>query len=107
MSGPEELMRAAVSSRVCRQGAMSGPEEFAEGVARGAQSLFGHVIGGAATSVSLLTESVGNMLSVLSFDEDYKRVSRERDRNGRQWSQRNRELPGMGVRSVQLNGLVL
>ena len=63
---------------------MSGPEEFAEGVARGAQSLFGHVIGGAATSVSLLTESVGNMLSVLSFDEDYKRVSRERDRIGRQ-----------------------
>ncbi|XP_043229917.1 vacuolar protein sorting-associated protein 13A-like [Amphibalanus amphitrite] len=57
-------------------GAMSGPEEFAEGVARGAQSLFGHVVGGAATSVSLLTESVGNMLSVLSFDEDYKRKRR-------------------------------
>ncbi|KAG8227036.1 hypothetical protein J437_LFUL013823 [Ladona fulva] len=54
-------------------GMMEGPEEFAEGLCSGAQSLLGHVIGGTAGSASLFAASFGNILSEFSFDEDYKK----------------------------------
>ncbi|XP_046398302.1 vacuolar protein sorting-associated protein 13C-like isoform X1 [Ischnura elegans] len=54
-------------------GMMEGPEEFAEGICSGAQSLLGHIIGGTAGSTSLFAASFGNMLSGFSFDEDYKK----------------------------------
>ncbi|XP_068086254.1 intermembrane lipid transfer protein VPS13A [Anabrus simplex] len=57
-------------------GVMEGPEEFAEGLSYGAQSLLGHVVGGTAGSVSLITSSLGDILSNLSFDEDYKKRRR-------------------------------
>lgn len=56
---------------------MEGPDEFAEGLSHGAQSLLGHVVGGTAGSVSLISSSLGDLLSSLSFDEDYKKVSGE------------------------------
>lgn len=56
------------------QGVMEGPEEFAEGLCFGARSLFGHVVGGSAGSVSLIASSLGEIISSLSFDEDYKKV---------------------------------
>jgi vacuolar protein sorting-associated protein 13A/C len=58
------------------QGVMEGPDEFADGLSYGAKSLLGHVVGGAAGSVSLISSSLGELLSNLSFDEDYKKVSR-------------------------------
>jgi Leucine-rich repeat (LRR) protein len=54
---------------------MEGPDEFADGLSHGAQSLLGHVVGGTAGSVSLISSSLGNLLTSLSFDEDYKKVS--------------------------------
>lgn len=57
------------------QGVMEGPDEFADGLCYGARSLLGHVVGGTAGSVSLISSSLGGLLSSLSFDEDYKRVS--------------------------------
>ncbi|XP_021923386.1 vacuolar protein sorting-associated protein 13A-like isoform X4 [Zootermopsis nevadensis] len=54
-------------------GVMEGPDEFAEGLSHGAQSLLGHVVGGTAGSVSLISSSLGDLLSSLSFDEDYKK----------------------------------
>jgi hypothetical protein len=57
------------------QGVMEGPDEFADGLSYGAQSLLGHVVGGTARSVSLISSSLGDLLSNLSFDEDYKKVS--------------------------------
>ncbi|KAG1650405.1 Vacuolar protein sorting-associated protein 13C [Nymphon striatum] len=59
-------------------GSIQGPEGFAIGISRGAQSLFGHIIGGTAESVSLVSGSLGQALSVLSFDEDYKKKRRLR-----------------------------
>ncbi|CAN8018523.1 unnamed protein product [Ixodes persulcatus] len=59
-------------------GSIHGPEEFAEGLARGAQSLLGHVIGNSAGSVSLITGSLGQVLAVLSFDDDYQNKRRQR-----------------------------
>jgi hypothetical protein len=54
---------------------MEGPDEFADGLCYGARSLLGHTVGGTASSISLLSSSLGGLLSSLSFDEDYKRVS--------------------------------
>jgi vacuolar protein sorting-associated protein 13A/C len=54
---------------------MEGPDEFADGLSYGARSLLGHVVGGTAGSVSLISSSLGDLLSSLSFDEDYKKVS--------------------------------
>lgn len=59
-------------------GSIQGPEEFAEGLSRGAQSLMGHVVGSSAGSVALITGSLGQALAVLSFDEDYQRKRRLR-----------------------------
>ncbi|GFR31245.1 vacuolar protein sorting-associated protein 13 [Trichonephila clavata] len=54
-------------------GSLKGPDEFAESLARGAQSLLGHVIGGSAGAISLVTGSLGQTFSVLTFDDDYRK----------------------------------
>ncbi|KAG8198774.1 hypothetical protein JTE90_007084 [Oedothorax gibbosus] len=59
-------------------GSIKGPDEFAESLARGAQSLLGHVIGGSAGAISLVTGSLGQTFSVLTFDEDYKKKRQQR-----------------------------
>ncbi|XP_019641996.1 PREDICTED: vacuolar protein sorting-associated protein 13A-like [Branchiostoma belcheri] len=60
------------------QGAIEGPEQFAEGVARGVQSLLGHAVGGTAGALSSITGSVGKAFSLLSMDEDYSTRRRQR-----------------------------
>ncbi|TPP62890.1 Vacuolar protein sorting-associated protein 13C [Fasciola gigantica] len=59
------------------KGAVLGPEEFAEGVALGVKSLFGHTVGGAAGAVSRITGTIGKGVAALTLDEDYKRHRRE------------------------------
>ncbi|KER30707.1 hypothetical protein T265_02944 [Opisthorchis viverrini] len=59
------------------KGAVLGPEEFAEGVALGVKSLFGHAVGGAAGAVSRITGTLGKGVAALTLDEDYKRRRRE------------------------------
>ncbi|XP_038059684.1 vacuolar protein sorting-associated protein 13A-like isoform X2 [Patiria miniata] len=54
-------------------GAIQGPGEFAEGLARGVQSLLGHTVGGVADTLHGLSGTLGRALAVLSFDEDYQR----------------------------------
>ncbi|KAI8503100.1 Vacuolar protein [Branchiostoma belcheri] len=48
------------------QGAIQGPEEFAEGLALGVRSLVGHAI------VSRITGTVGKGLAALTMDDDYQ-----------------------------------
>ncbi|XP_078609633.1 intermembrane lipid transfer protein Vps13-like isoform X1 [Branchiostoma floridae x Branchiostoma japonicum] len=60
------------------QGAIEGPEQFAEGVARGVQSLLGHAVGGTAGALAGITGSVGKAFSLLSMDEDYSTRRRQR-----------------------------
>lgn len=55
------------------QGAIQGPEEFAEGLALGVRSLFGHTVGGAAGAVSRITGTFGKGLAALTFDDEYQR----------------------------------
>ncbi|XP_072019770.1 intermembrane lipid transfer protein VPS13A-like [Amphiura filiformis] len=55
------------------QGIVQGPEEFAEGIALGMRSLFGHAVGGAAGAVSRITGTLGKGLAALTMDEEYKR----------------------------------
>ncbi|XP_074661340.1 intermembrane lipid transfer protein VPS13A-like [Tubulanus polymorphus] len=59
------------------QGAIQGPEEFAEGLALGVRSLIGHAVGGAAGAVSRITGTLGKGLASLTMDEDYQRKRRE------------------------------
>ncbi|GBM78664.1 Vacuolar protein sorting-associated protein 13, partial [Araneus ventricosus] len=59
-------------------GSIKGPDEFAESLARGAQSLLGHVIGGSAGAISLVTGSLGQTFSVLTFDDDYRKKRQQR-----------------------------
>ncbi|XP_019622240.1 PREDICTED: vacuolar protein sorting-associated protein 13C-like [Branchiostoma belcheri] len=54
------------------QGAIQGPEEFAEGLALGVRSLVGHAIGGTAGAVSRITGTVGKGLAALTMDDDYQ-----------------------------------
>ncbi|KAK0425183.1 hypothetical protein QR680_009077 [Steinernema hermaphroditum] len=58
-------------------GFIQGPEEFAEGVAIGVQSLFGHAVGGAAGAVSRITGTVGKGVAALTFDDEYQRKRQE------------------------------
>ncbi|KAH8021412.1 hypothetical protein HPB51_015592 [Rhipicephalus microplus] len=53
-------------------GSVQSPEEFAEGLSRGAHSLMGHVIGNPAAAVAQITGSLGQ--AVLSFDDHYQNV---------------------------------
>jgi hypothetical protein len=50
------------NNRVCFQGAIQGPGEFAEGLVLGVRSLFGHTVGGAAGAVSRITGAMGKHL---------------------------------------------
>ncbi|XP_077569200.1 intermembrane lipid transfer protein VPS13C isoform X2 [Stigmatopora nigra] len=59
------------------QGAVRGPEEFAEGVAIGVRSLLGHTVGGAAGVVSRITGSVGKGLAAITMDPEYQRQRRD------------------------------
>ncbi|EHH63124.1 Vacuolar protein sorting-associated protein 13C [Macaca fascicularis] len=67
------------------QGAVQGPEEFAEGLVIGVRSLFGHtvdinplsLIGGAAGVVSRITGSVGKGLAAITMDKEYQQKRRE------------------------------
>ncbi|GLH03016.1 Vacuolar protein sorting-associated protein 13 [Gryllus bimaculatus] len=58
-------------------GAIQGPEEFAQGIALGVRSFVGHTVGGAFGAVSRITGAVGSGVAALSFDEDYKRKRQE------------------------------
>ena len=67
-------LTVASNSLLFSQGIIEGPDEFAEGVARGAQSLMGHVVGGTADSLNLISSAVGNTIAMLSFDQEYRKV---------------------------------
>uniref|UniRef100_UPI00358F4C18 intermembrane lipid transfer protein VPS13C-like n=1 Tax=Myxine glutinosa TaxID=7769 RepID=UPI00358F4C18 len=62
------------------QGAIQGPEEFAEGMAIGVKSFFGHAVGGAAGVVSRLTGTVGKGLAAITMDEEFQQ-KRQEDKN--------------------------
>uniref|UniRef100_A0A914DD96 Vacuolar protein sorting-associated protein 13 n=1 Tax=Acrobeloides nanus TaxID=290746 RepID=A0A914DD96_9BILA len=59
------------------EGAVQGPEEFAEGLALGVQSLFSHTVGGAAGAVSRITGTLGKGIAALTLDEEYQRKRQE------------------------------
>ncbi|XP_053284291.1 intermembrane lipid transfer protein VPS13C [Pleuronectes platessa] len=59
------------------QGAVQGPEEFAEGLVIGVRSLLGHTVGGAAGMVSRITGSVGKGLAAITMDKEYQQKRRE------------------------------
>lgn len=59
------------------QGAVQGPEEFAEGLVIGVRSLVGHTVGGAAGVVSRITGSVGKGLAAITMDKEYQQKRRE------------------------------
>ncbi|GLG93219.1 Vacuolar protein sorting-associated protein 13, partial [Gryllus bimaculatus] len=54
-------------------GKMQIPEEFAEGLSYGAQSLLGNIVGGSSGSASLITSSLGDVMNILNFQEDYRK----------------------------------
>ncbi|XP_069759027.1 intermembrane lipid transfer protein VPS13C isoform X1 [Narcine bancroftii] len=59
------------------QGAVQGPEEFAEGFVIGVKSLLGHTVGGAAGVVSRITGTVGKGLAAITMDKEYQQQRRE------------------------------
>ncbi|XP_075873846.1 intermembrane lipid transfer protein VPS13C isoform X3 [Nelusetta ayraudi] len=59
------------------QGAVQGPEEFAEGLVIGVRSLLGHTVGGAAGMVSRITGSVGKGLAAITMDKEFQQKRRE------------------------------
>ncbi|XP_068438571.1 intermembrane lipid transfer protein VPS13C isoform X2 [Clinocottus analis] len=59
------------------QGAVQGPEEFAEGFVIGVRSLLGHTVGGAAGMVSRITGSVGKGLAAITMDKEFQQKRRE------------------------------
>ncbi|KAL5966357.1 Vacuolar protein sorting-associated protein 13C [Taenia solium] len=59
------------------KGAVVGTEEFAEGIALGVKSLFGHTVGGAAGAMSRITGTLGKGVAALTLDDEYKRRRRE------------------------------
>jgi vacuolar protein sorting-associated protein 13A/C len=59
------------------QGAIQGPEEFAEGLAIGVKSMLGHAVGGAAGAVSRITGALGKGIATLTMDEEYQKKRRE------------------------------
>lgn len=54
------------------QGIVAGPGGFAQGVARGVQSLLGHVIGDTAGAFSRITGSLGQAVATLTFDSKFQ-----------------------------------
>uniref|UniRef100_A0A914WWB3 Uncharacterized protein n=1 Tax=Plectus sambesii TaxID=2011161 RepID=A0A914WWB3_9BILA len=83
------------------QGAILGPEEFAEGLALGVSSLFGHAVGGAAGAVSRITGTLGKGVAALTLDSEYQRKRQEalnrRPQNFGQGMVRGAEGLGQGV----------
>lgn len=63
--------------RFLSKGAIQGPGEFAEGLALGVRSLFGHTVGGAAGAMSRITGAMGKGIAALTFDDDFQRKRRE------------------------------
>uniref|UniRef100_A0A3Q2C8D3 Vacuolar protein sorting 13 homolog C n=1 Tax=Cyprinodon variegatus TaxID=28743 RepID=A0A3Q2C8D3_CYPVA len=59
------------------QGAVQGPEEFAEGFAIGVRSLLGSTVGGAAGMFSKITGSMGKGLAVITMDKEFQQERRE------------------------------
>ncbi|XP_069723155.1 intermembrane lipid transfer protein VPS13C isoform X2 [Phaenicophaeus curvirostris] len=59
------------------QGAVQGPEEFAEGIVIGVKSLVGHTVGGAAGMMSRITGSVGKGLAAITMDKEFQQKRRE------------------------------
>jgi len=59
------------------QGLIQGPGEFAEGLAIGARSLFGHTVGGAAGAVSRITGTLGKGIAALTMDDKYQQERRQ------------------------------
>ncbi|KHJ44017.1 hypothetical protein D918_05710 [Trichuris suis] len=59
------------------QGAIEGPEEFAEGLVVGVRSLFGHALGGTAGAVSRITGTLGKGIAALTMDADYQKRRQE------------------------------
>ncbi|KAE8617181.1 hypothetical protein XENTR_v10009002 [Xenopus tropicalis] len=59
------------------QGAVQGPEEFAEGLVIGMKSLLGHTVGGAAGMVSRITGTVGKGLAAITMDKEYQQKRRQ------------------------------
>ncbi|KAK7073666.1 hypothetical protein SK128_026197, partial [Halocaridina rubra] len=59
-------------------GIIEGPDEFSEGITRGAQSFMGHVVGGTADSLNLISSAIGNTFASLSFDQDYRKKRQQR-----------------------------
>lgn len=49
------------------QGAVQGPEEFAEGVALGVKGLFGATVGGGAGAVSRIAGTLGKVFFIFTF----------------------------------------
>ncbi|CAH3176358.1 unnamed protein product, partial [Porites evermanni] len=59
------------------QGLIQGPGEFAEGLAIGSRSLFGHTVGGAAGAVSRITGTLGKGIAALTMDDKYQQERRQ------------------------------
>ncbi|CAG9772493.1 unnamed protein product [Ceutorhynchus assimilis] len=59
------------------QGAIQGPSEFAEGLALGVRSLFGHTVGGVMGAAGRITGAMGKGIAALTFDEDFQRKRRD------------------------------
>ncbi|KAL1509353.1 hypothetical protein ABEB36_004107 [Hypothenemus hampei] len=59
------------------QGAIQGPSEFAEGLALGVRSLFGHTVGGVMGAATRITGAMGKGIAALTFDEDFQRKRRD------------------------------
>uniref|UniRef100_A0A183HCJ7 VPS13_C domain-containing protein n=1 Tax=Onchocerca flexuosa TaxID=387005 RepID=A0A183HCJ7_9BILA len=55
------------------QGAVQGPEEFAEGVALGVKGLVGATVGGGVGAVSRIAGTLGKGVAALTLDEEYQR----------------------------------
>ncbi|KAM6058763.1 intermembrane lipid transfer protein VPS13C isoform 2-T2 [Chlamydotis macqueenii] len=72
----DQLMKRVVR-HYSEQGAVQGPEEFAEGFVIGVKSLLGHTVGGAAGVVSRITGSVGKGLAAITMDKEFQQKRRE------------------------------
>lgn len=57
------------------QGIIKPPEDYAAGIAINIQGLLGHICGGKMNSADSIIKYFGPVASLLSFEEDYKRVS--------------------------------
>ena len=60
------------------QGAMEGPMEFLQGIAKGSRFLFGSVVGGAAGALAKVSSSASKGLATLTLDKDYQNIRIQR-----------------------------